>query len=119
MRAQIQATGASRGLALGRARLHLGRTFDIEERTVDADRIDDELQRLHAAMALAREQLGELRGRLQGALAHELGGFIDLHALLLDDPELGSGLAELIRVGHYAAEYALKLHTDRIGRAHV
>src|SRR3546814_5033666 len=65
-------------------------------------------------MALAREQLGELRGRLQGALAHELGDFIDLHALLLDDPELGSGLAELIRVGHYAAEYALKLQRDRL-----
>lgn len=114
MRAQIQATGASRGLALGRARLHLGRAFDIEERTIAAERIDDELLRLHAAMTMARAQLGELRDRLQGALAHELGDFIDFHALLLDDPELGSGLAELIRVGHYAAEYALKLQRDRL-----
>ncbi|PIQ36290.1 MAG: phosphoenolpyruvate--protein phosphotransferase [Lysobacterales bacterium CG17_big_fil_post_rev_8_21_14_2_50_64_11] len=114
MRAQIQATGASRGLALGRARLHLGRAFDIEERTIEAERVDDELQRLHAAVALARAQLGELRDRLQGALAHELGDFIDFHALLLDDPELVSGLAELIRVGQYAAEYALKLQRDRL-----
>lgn len=114
MRAQIQATPASRGLALGRARLHLGRAFDIEERSIEAERIEDELQRLHAAIALARMQLGELRDRLQGALAHELGDFIDFHALLLDDPELVTGLAQLVQVGHYAAEYALKLQRDRL-----
>src|SRR3546814_1682087 len=39
---------------------------------------------------------------------------LPFYALLLDDPELGSGLAELIRVGHYAAEYALKLQRDRL-----
>ncbi len=53
-------------------------------------------------------------GYLHGALAHEIGEFLDLHALLLDDPELLSGIDELIRTGLYSADYALRLQRDRI-----
>src|SRR5690606_29705463 len=52
--------------------------------------------------------------RLHGALAHEVGEFVDLHALLLDDPELLQGIDELIRTGLYSADYALRLQRDRI-----
>ena len=55
-----------------------------------------------------------LRDRLHGALVHEVGEFLDLHALLLDDPELLQGLDELIRTGRYSADYALRLQRDRI-----
>jgi len=55
-----------------------------------------------------------LRDRLHGALAHEVGEFLDLHALLLDDPELLAGLDGLIRTGRYTADYALRLQRDRI-----
>ena len=55
-----------------------------------------------------------LRERLHGALAHELGEFLDIHALILDDPELLHGLNALVRTGHYGAEYALKLQRDKL-----
>jgi phosphotransferase system enzyme I (PtsI) len=55
-----------------------------------------------------------LRDRLHGALAHEVGEFLDLHALLLDDPELLAGLDDMIRTGRYTADYALRLQRDRI-----
>ncbi|PZR02884.1 MAG: phosphoenolpyruvate--protein phosphotransferase, partial [Archangium gephyra] len=48
------------------------------------------------------------------ALAKEVGEFLDLHALLLDDPELLHGLDELIRTGRYSADYALRLQRDRL-----
>ncbi|HOU65623.1 MAG TPA: phosphoenolpyruvate--protein phosphotransferase [Thermomonas sp.] len=38
----------------------------------------------------------------------------DLHALLLDDPELLQGIDALIRTGLYSADYALRLQRDRI-----
>ena len=55
-----------------------------------------------------------LRARLHGALAQEVGEFLDLHALLLDDPELLHGLDQLIRAGRYTADYALRLQRDRL-----
>lgn len=114
MRLCLQATGASRGLALGRVRLRLARAFEIEERCIEATQVDEELTRLRIAMVLARSQLQAMRERLQGALAHELGDFIDLHTLLLDDPDLVDGIEALVRVGRYGAEYALKLQRDRL-----
>ena len=58
----------------------------------------------------------ELRQRLHGALNQEVGEFLDLHALLLDDPELLHGLDELIRSGPYSAGYALRLQRDRLAK---
>lgn len=114
MRLHLHATGASRGLALGRVRLRMARAFEIEERRVEPTLVEDELSRLRVAMVLARSELQAMRERLQGALAHELGDFIDLHTLLLDDPDLVDGIEALVRVGRYGAEYALKLQRDRL-----
>jgi phosphoenolpyruvate-protein phosphotransferase (PTS system enzyme I) len=61
-----------------------------------------------------RAEMLALRDRLQGALAHEVGEFIDMHTLLLDDPELLRGLEELICKGLYGANYALRLQRDRL-----
>ena len=66
------------------------------------------------AIDAVRGEMRALRERLHGALAHEVGEFLDLHALLLDDPELLHGLDDLIRTGRYTADYALRLQRDRI-----
>lgn len=112
MRKDLSAHGASRGCALGRARVRLPHALEIDEARIDD--VDNELARLHAAIDVVREEMRELRARLHGALAHEVGEFIDLHALLLDDPELLQGLDGLIRDGRYSADYALRLQRDRI-----
>ena len=114
MRLAIVGQGASRGLALGRARLRLAHAAEIREEIIPHDAVDAELAKLHAALAAARDELNGLRERLHGALAHELGEFLDIHALILDDPELLHGLDALVRTGHYGAEYALKLQRDRL-----
>ena len=111
---RIEAVAASRGLALGRARVRLSRSLDMEEERITAEQVLQELDRLERAMARARGELWELRVKLQGAIAHELGEFLDLHALILDDPELKNGLETLVRTGHYSAGYALKLQRDRL-----
>src|SRR5690606_39687461 len=51
---------------------------------------------------------------LHGALAHEVGEFLDLHTLLLEDPELLQGLDDLVRRDLYGADYALRLQRDRL-----
>jgi len=114
MRRILSGHGASRGSVLGRARVRLPHALDVAEERIDASQVDAELERLHAAIAVVRGEMHALRHRLHGALAHEVGEFLDLHTLLLDDPELLAGLDELIRTGRYAADYALRLQRDRI-----
>ncbi|MBS0192761.1 MAG: phosphoenolpyruvate--protein phosphotransferase [Proteobacteria bacterium] len=114
MRLALAGHGASRGLALGRARLRDPHAMDSREQTIEPDEVEAEVARLHTAIAAARAELLALRERLHGALAHELGEFIDIHALILDDPELLHGLDALVRTGRYRAEYALKLQRDKL-----
>ena len=112
MRRVLPGHGASRGNALGRARVRLPHVLEVAEERVDD--VDAELARLHDAIRIVRGDMRALRERLHGALAQEVGEFLDLHALLLDDPELLHGLDELIRTGRYSADYALRLQRNRI-----
>jgi len=114
MRLVLPGHGASRGSALGRARVRLPHVLEVAEERIPADAVPAEVERLHAAIDIVRSEMRQLRHRLHGALAQEVGEFLDLHALLLDDPELLHGLDELIRAGRYSADYALRLQRDRI-----
>ncbi|NUO77934.1 MAG: phosphoenolpyruvate--protein phosphotransferase [Lysobacter sp.] len=114
MRQAFFGHGASRGSALGRARVRLPHALEVAEERIEQSQVEAELARLHAAIETVRKEMHALRDRLHGALAHEVGEFLDLHTLLLDDPELLHGLDELIRTGRYAADYALRLQRDRI-----
>jgi phosphotransferase system enzyme I (PtsI) len=114
MRKILSGTAAARGSALGRARVQLPHALDVEETRIAHEEVDAELQRIHDAVVTVREEMRLLRERLHGALAHEVGEFLDLHALLLDDPELLQGIDALIRTGRYSADYALRLQRDRI-----
>ncbi|KFL36332.1 phosphoenolpyruvate--protein phosphotransferase [Arenimonas donghaensis] len=114
MRRRLRGVTASRGLALGRARVLHPQALVVEETRIGADEVDAELARLHDALDATRAELRVLRDRLHGALAQEVGEFIDLHAMILDDPELLQGLDDLVRTGRYGADYALKLQRDRL-----
>lgn len=113
---QLSGHGASRGNALGRARVRLPHALEVAEQRIPPSKIDAELARLHVAVEAARGEMHDLRQRLHGALNQEVGEFLDLHALLLDDPELLFGLDELIRSGPYSAGYALRVQRDRLAK---
>ena len=99
MRHLLAGHGASRGNALGRARVRLPHALEVAEEHVAADAVEAELRRLHTAIDAVRVEMRNMRERLHGALAHEVGEFLDLHTLLLDDPELLQGLDDLVRRG--------------------
>ena len=114
MRHAISGHGASKGNALGRARVRLPHALEVAEEHIAADAVEAELRRLHAAIDAVRVEMRNMRSQLHGALAHEVGEFLDLHTLLLDDPELLQGLDDLVRKGLYGADYALRLQRDRL-----
>jgi len=110
----IDGISAARGMTLGRARLSQPGQVNIDERPLGEREIEPEVANLRDALAHTREELNQLREKLHGALAREVGEFIDAHSLILDDPELTSGLFDLIRRGRYRASAALKMQRDRI-----
>ena len=114
MRHLLSGNAAARGSALGRARVRLPHVLDVEETRIAPGDVEAELARIHEAVDTVRAEMRDLRQRLHGALAHEVGEFVDLHALLLDDPELLQGIDALISTGLYSADYALRLQRDRI-----
>lgn len=114
MRKGLHGQGASRGSALGRARVREPHALEVEEARVAPAEAEAELARLHAAIEQVRGEIRAMRDQLHGALAHEVGEFLDLHTLLLEDPELLQGLDELVRSGLYGADYALRLQRDRL-----
>ncbi|MCD9005971.1 phosphoenolpyruvate--protein phosphotransferase [Luteimonas sp. XNQY3] len=114
MRQGLHGQGASRGNALGRARVREPHALEVAEARVAPGEAEAELARLHAAIEQVRGEIRAMRDQLHGALAHEVGEFLDLHTLLLEDPELLHGLDELVRSGLYGADYALRLQRDRL-----
>ncbi|MCD9097917.1 phosphoenolpyruvate--protein phosphotransferase [Luteimonas fraxinea] len=114
MRQGLHGQGASRGSALGRARVREPHALEVAEARVAPAEAEAELARLHAAIEQVRGEIRAMRDQLHGALAHEVGEFLDLHTLLLEDPELLHGLDELVRSGLYGADYALRLQRDRL-----
>jgi len=114
MRHAFTGHGASRGLALGRARVRLPHALEVGEQRVPAAQVEAEARRLQDALEAARAEMRVLREKLQGALSKEAVEFIDLHALLLDDPELVQALDNLIRQERYSASYALRVQRDRL-----
>ncbi|HXS74257.1 MAG TPA: phosphoenolpyruvate--protein phosphotransferase [Rhodanobacteraceae bacterium] len=114
MRRVLPGIAAASGMALGRARLEQPARFTIDTSPLAEHEIDAEISRLERALAAAQAELTELRGKLRGALAHEVGEFIDAHSMLLHDAELISGLRGMIRKGRYRAGAALKAQRDRL-----
>ena len=110
----LAGTAAARGMALGRARLVQPSQISVDERPLPAGEVEAEVARLTAAIAAARQELAVLRDKLHGALAREVGEFIDAHSMILEDPELINGLFDLVRKGRLRASAALKVQRDRL-----
>ena len=114
MRLVLTGGGASRGMALGRARLEHPSRHLVDDRPLGEAEIEGELERLRRAILIAREELQALREKLHGAMAREVAEFIDAHSLMLADRELIAGLYDLVRIGRYRASAALKMQRDRL-----
>ncbi len=112
MNVRLQGHGAARGTALGRAWVRQMNIIEIQDKYITDT--NAELHSLYQAMSAARQEIQVLRERMHGTLSHEVGEFLDLYTLLIDDPELLRSLNELILTHNYSAEYALKIQRDHL-----
>ena len=102
----LHGLGVSGGIAIGRALLMSHATLEVAHLTVAPRMVDKEIARFDAALKAVREELQQVKEATEHAPA-ELGAFIDIHAMFLDDPELADKPREIIRERRCNAEWAL------------
>ncbi|PWK38658.1 phosphoenolpyruvate--protein phosphotransferase [Cupriavidus plantarum] len=106
----------SRGVAIGRAHLLAPAALDVSHYLVDEDRIEAEVGRLRDARAAVRAELVTLKRDLPRDAPEEMGAFLDVHAMILDDEALSEEPEALIRNRRYNAEWALTTRLEELMR---
>jgi len=96
----------SGGIAIGQAHLMSHATLEVSHLVIAPRMVDKEIARFEAALARVRSEFESMKGGMAHSPA-ELGAFIDLHAMILADPELSETPKQLIRERRCNAEWAL------------
>lgn len=110
---RLKGLGVSPGIGIGRALVVTRGTRNLRFRIPDR-RVDDEIARLTAARAQAREQIEHIRQRIVAAAGAEHGYLFDAQRLMLDDPMLVERAAAIIRGEKLNAESAVQRALDEI-----
>ena len=98
-------TGASPGIALGRALVIEHSELVIEKKTIE--NIDEEIQKLESAVKVSKEELTKVKEKALAELGEHEAEIFEAHLLVLEDPELiGSAISKL-RDEKVNADYAL------------
>ncbi len=113
----LTGVAASRGIAMGYARLLEGHDFEVPEYTLDSEALTGEIDRYRAAVKTAKQGLQQLTDNMQHHIAPEVKEFIEAHSMMLDDDALADGPVEHIRCRAINAEWALKLTRESLLQA--
>jgi phosphoenolpyruvate-protein phosphotransferase (PTS system enzyme I) len=113
----LSGVAASRGIALGTARLLEGNDFQVPEFQIPSDDVPAEIERYRRAVLAAKEGVLAMSDKLQGPMASEVKEFLDAHLLMMEDAALSEAPLEFIRSRAINAEWALKLARELVVEA--
>ena len=102
----LHGLGVSGGIAIGQAHLMSHATLEVSHLVIAPRMVDREIARFEAALARVHGEFEMMKAGVLHAPA-ELGAFIDLHSMILSDPELSETPKQLIRERRCNAEWAL------------
>ena len=98
-------TGASPGIALGKALVIEHSELVIEKKTIE--NIDEEIQKLESAVKVSKEELTKVKEKALAELGEHVAEIFEAHLLVLEDPELIGSAISKIRDEKVNADYAL------------
>ena len=110
----LHGVAVSRGIAIGPVHIVERNQLDIAEYHLELSEVEGEIGRLHAAVALAKHHLREIRAHIPSDTPAEIVAFIDTHMLMLDDAAFNDEPARIIRDNLVNAEWAVKLQRDSL-----
>jgi phosphoenolpyruvate-protein phosphotransferase (PTS system enzyme I) len=104
----LHGLAVSSGIAIGRAHLVSHATLEVAHYKVKEKAVPAEVERFQVAVSTVRAELETLRGEAsQPGTPSEVAAFVDIHAMILDDPLLSELPKDLIRERGCNAEWAL------------
>jgi phosphotransferase system enzyme I (PtsI) len=106
----------SRGIAIGRAYLIAPAALDVDHYLIELAQIERELERFRAALKIVHGELEALRADLAADAPSEVGAFINVHTMILNDAMLVQETMDLIRTRRYNVEWALTEQLERLSR---
>ena len=96
----------SGGIAIGQAHLISQATLEVSHLLISPRLVEKEIARFDAALQRVRDEFAAMKNNLEHAPA-DIGAFIDLHQMILADPELSETPKQLIRERRCNAEWAI------------
>lgn len=104
---RLQGIAVSPGVAIGEALVIDTEGFRIPRRFVARDAVQDEIERLSAAIVVSGEEIERNRAAVAAELGDQYAAIFDAHLQMLRDPKLWGELESMIRDRHYSPEYAV------------
>jgi phosphoenolpyruvate-protein phosphotransferase (PTS system enzyme I) len=106
----------SRGIAIGRAYLIAPAALDVDHYLIEPAQIEGEIERFRSAQQVVHQELDALREDLAADAPSEMGAFINVHSMILNDAMLVQETIDLIRTRRYNVEWALTEQLERLSR---
>jgi len=103
----LHGAGVSSGIAIGFAHLVSTARLEVPHYEVEPDQIATEIERFDIAVAQVRGELIGLHASVPASAPAEMGAFLDVHVMILNDSMLSEVPRELIRERRCNAEWAL------------
>ena len=106
----------SRGIAIGRAYLIAPAALDVDHYLIGPAQIEGEIERFRTAQQRVHTELDALRADLAADAPSEMGAFINVHSMILNDAMLVQETIDLVRTRRYNIEWALTEQLERLSR---
>jgi len=108
----LHGAGVGGGIAIGHAHLISSARLEVAHYAIAPARIELEVMRFSTAVDKVRAELQALRRSVPEGAPAELGAFLSLHLMILDDTTLSHAPRDLIRSLRCNAEWALVQQMD-------
>ena len=102
----LHGLAVSSGIAIGQAHLISQATLEVSHLVIGPRLVEKEVARFDAAVAQVRSEFKTMKAGMEGSPT-DIGAFIDLHLMILADPELSEVPKQIIRERRCNAEWAI------------
>ena len=102
----LHGLAVSNGIAIGQAHLISQATLEVSHLVIGPRMVDKEVARFEAALASVRSEFETMKTGMENSPT-DIRAFIDLHLMILADPELSEVPKQIIRERRCNAEWAI------------
>ena len=92
----LHGLAASNGIAIGQAHLISQATLEVSHLVISPRMVDKEVARFEAALEQVRSEFAAMKSEM-GKSPTDIAAFIDLHLMILADPELSEVPQQILR----------------------